>query len=156
MSSHPKRSERLGRVANIAHTSEQSAARRLAEAQHLVNEGRRELEELKRYQGDYTALLQAAGQNPAGSIASLRNHRAFLTRLVDAVEAQQEKVRQAEQQYSLRRDKWLGERARAQALNKVVEQHRSDENRAVERRENREQDDRAQRAKSLWTPTNEG
>lgn len=151
MATDPKKSQRLSRVADLAHNDERAAARRLAEAQRLVDENREQLDELKSYQSSYTALVNQAAQNAAGDIGRLQNHRAFLTRLAAAIEAQAERIRQSEQQYSLRREEWLRERARAKALGKVVEQHRAAENRVAERRETAEQDERAQRLTSRWT-----
>lgn len=151
MGSEPKRSERLGRVADLARDSEKSAARRVAEAQHHVDDGRQQLEELQYYRSNYTALVQAAGKSGNANMESLRNHRAFLSRLSAAIADQKGRMDEIEQRYEQRRREWLSERARARALDKVVETHRAAEIQVADKRESREQDERAQHTVSRWS-----
>jgi flagellar FliJ protein len=138
MAGRPKRSERMGRVADLAREDERSAALKLADARREVDDTRGRLAELRRYQGDYAARAAA------GDIASLRNHRAFLARLTASIESETARLHQIEKHYSERRETWLGERARAKALRKVAEKHRAAEVRSVARHESREQDERSQ------------
>jgi flagellar export protein FliJ len=143
MAGREKRSERMGRVADLAREDERTAASKLADARRAVDETRGRLVDLKRFHCDYAE--RAKGSGPAGDIASLRNHRAFLAQLAASIESETARLGEIEKDYLDSREAWLSERARARALSKVADKHRADEARRVERRESLEQDERAQR-----------
>ena len=146
------RSERLGTVLAVAEDAERKATAALATAAARVEEAERKLAELERYAREYRDSLRhrtAAGIHAA----QLRAFHAFIARLADAVAQQAvivERVREERDSLEVRRQE-AGRRAKS--VGKAVEQASGDERRAEARRDQRESDERAQRASSAAART---
>lgn len=146
MTDRTPRSDRMQRIAGLAHNTEKMAARALADAQHRVHEHYEQLTELQQYRDEYLARAptdSAQGQQ-ANSLDLLRNKRQFLDQLSRVIQQQAERAQQAETEYEKQRISWKREHARARSLDKVTQQHRDAERKASDRRELKEQDDRSQ------------
>jgi len=133
------RSTRMQPVAEVALRREREAAARLGECQRREQAGVQRLEELRRYRDEYTRQFAAGGSLGA---ARLRDYRAFLDRLNQAVEQQGELLLRVRRECETQRRRWLDLHGRAEALGKVVERYRVEERAGEERREQKELDQR--------------
>ena len=139
------RSERLGIVLAVAEDAERKAATALATAAARVEEGERKLAELERYAREYRDSLRH--RTTAGiHAAQLRAFHAFIARLADAVAQQAVIVERVREERDSCEARWQEAGRRAKSVGKAVEQASEEERRAEARRDQRESDERAQRA----------
>ncbi|NJO12568.1 MAG: flagellar export protein FliJ [Gammaproteobacteria bacterium] len=127
------RSDRFEPIKDIADGRERDAGSIVAGAQQVLQERERQLEQLKRYREDYAASTAAV----TGTMNSmkLQNHRAFLTRLSDAIRQQEQAVAVAREDYERKRDAWRERRVEAAALGKAIERFKTEEQREEAQRE---------------------
>jgi flagellar protein FliJ len=138
------RSERLEPVLDIASSNERCAVEALAGGEARVIEAEQKLAELERYAQEYRSALHAKTQ--AGIDATqLRAFHAFISRLGDAVAQQGAILVRAREERDRLRQHWIETSRRTQAVGKVIEHACVEERRIVERREQHENDERAQR-----------
>ena len=139
------RSERLEPVFDIATNREQHAAQAFGAAAERLQEAEKKLAELERYAVEYRAALHA---RTAGGIdvTQLRAFHGFIAKLGDAIHQQGAIVERARDDYALLRERWLEASRRTRAVGKVIEHAGTEERRAFERREQNDNDERAQRA----------
>jgi flagellar FliJ protein len=131
----------------VAQSRERDAARVLADAQRLVQERERKLAELRAYREEYRAGFKRSGGVGASAL-SLRGFHEFLHRLDRAVEQQEQLVIAAQRELDQRKQLWLEKHFRTKALDHVRERYRTQEQREVARIEQKDADERAQRARS--------
>lgn len=139
-----KRSERLEPVRKVAGRDEQDASRELARSQQVLAEQESRLEQLRNYRDEYRRMLSGGG-GQAVDPRRLRDQRAFLARLDEVIEQQEQVVRKSQEQYEQQRSGWIDARSRVNALGQAADRYRRDEQRSADRREQREQDDLAQK-----------
>jgi flagellar FliJ protein len=139
------RSTRLEPVLDVAANTEKIAAVAFAAAEARVLEAEKKLVELERYEQEYRAALHA--RTTTGIDASqLRTFHGFISRLGDAIAQQGVALGRARDERDVLRQRWLEASRRAQAVGKVIEHASNEERRVVERREQHDSDERAQRA----------
>jgi flagellar FliJ protein len=139
------RSERLEPVFDIATSHERRAAQAFGAAAERLQEAEKKLAELERYAIEYRAALHA---RTAGGIDApqLRAFQGFIAKLGDAISQQGSLVERARDDCALLRERWLEASRRTRAVGKVIEHAGNAERRAFERREQNDNDERAQRA----------
>ncbi|RRQ20920.1 flagellar export protein FliJ [Thiohalobacter thiocyanaticus] len=134
------RSKRIKPVVDVAERREQEQARRLGAAQRELEQQRQQLDQLIQYRDEYARQFENAG-NTGLSVARLQDYRVFLARLNQAIDQQRQRISQSEQACEQQRQHWLASRTRAQALDKVADRYREEENQAQERRDQTESDE---------------
>jgi len=139
-----KRSKRLKPVVRVAESREQQAARALGEAQTRLAQAKQQLEELCQYRADYGRRLQQAGASGMGA-ARLDDYQQFLHKLGQAIEQQTRTIAQAAREVEERRSQWYILRGKVRMLDTVVCRYQDAEERQALRKEQQEQDERAQR-----------
>ena len=138
------KSQRLQPLVKVAESNEQKAAKVMAEAVALLNQHRNRLESLRQYRDDYVRRFAEAGA--AGMPASqLIDYRAFISRLDNAIRDQEKIIDQHVQVVEDKKRVWLLTRSRTQSIDKAVDRFRRQEQRASDKREQRELDDGATR-----------
>jgi flagellar protein FliJ len=138
------RAKRMKPVQNLYDDTERRLAVALATVEKKVADAETKLRELERYRGDYeNQFKQRAGRGIGAT--ELRDYQAFLARLSDAIRQQQAVVKRAQSERDAERQRWEEAAKRAKALGHVVEQWQTEERRASDRREQRENDERSQR-----------
>lgn len=139
-----KRAKRLQPVQHIVDEAQKRLAMSVAAFEKRVLEGEKKLEELVRYKAEYEQGFQ---QRAAGGIGvmEMRDYQAFLARLAEAIKQQQALVNRARAEHEAERVKWQEALKRSKALGHVVERWERDERHVIERREQRDSDERAQR-----------
>jgi flagellar protein FliJ len=144
------RARQLKTAKRVFDDDERRKAEALARAERQLQESEAKLAELKSYQADY---LRDFSKRAGGGMtaASARDYQAFIARLDEALRQQTELVAQARAQCDEQLGKWRGAAQRSMAVDRAVERHATEEQRAHERREQRDTDERAQRAWSART-----
>lgn len=138
-----KRSKRLEPVVKVAENREQQAARALGDAQSALAQAEQRLAELKTYREEYIERFHANGALGMSAV-QMGDYRLFLSNLSRAIEQQAELVRQAAAVVEQQRQKWFSRRGKVKMLDNVVSRYQADEQRVVDRKEQLEQDERAQ------------
>src|SRR3989344_6010797 len=137
------KSERLQPIVRVSESRERQAARMLAEALKRQQEVETRFKELQTYREEYEQLFQRTSRSGVGA-EKLRDYRAFIAQLNQAIGYQEQKVSAAVAACEAARSAWLRTRTRCQALGKVVDGHRRDERRSEDRRGQKEADALAQ------------
>lgn len=138
------RSKRMQPVEHVAKGREQDAMYKLGQSQQYLDAQRAKLKELCAYRDQYANDFAASGEN-GFSATRVQDYRVFLGRLGEAVRQQEALVAQCEAQHEQTRQQWVTSRSHSQAIGKVIERYRAEENIVQERREQQEQDERSQR-----------
>jgi flagellar FliJ protein len=138
------RSDRMQPIKDLADRSERDAGAVVAAARRVVEEREAQLAQLRGYRDDYA---RRAAHEGAADAVRLQNYHAFLARLGDAVRQQEEFVALARRELEQKMALWQEKRVEAASLGKVVDRLATAEQRAADRRDQRETDDRALRTR---------
>jgi flagellar protein FliJ len=139
------KSKRIKPIADLARDSEREAAKALGAALQRLNESREQLQQLHAYREEYAQRLQQTGQQGM-SAQQLNEYRHFITKIGAAIESQTTVVEQAQAALEEKKKFWFAKRGRSKALDSVLDHYLDDEKKQLEKREQREQDDRAGRS----------
>ncbi len=128
-------------IKDLADSREREAGVRLAEAQRRVTEHEQKLAQLTSYRDEYLArtLPGVSGTDPV----RLANYSAFLDRLNESLRVQEGLISDAKLEAERRLQEWQSLKVEASALSRAMDRFRQDEQRDSERREQRDQDERA-------------
>lgn len=138
------RAQRLQPVQRLAEEKERHIAHSLAALERRVAEAEAKLVELTHYKQDYESQFNSRAGFGIGA-TELRDYQAFLARLGEAIRQQSAIVQRARTDRDLERTRWQDAAKRAKAVDHVIERWRVEERRALDRRDQRESDERAQR-----------
>lgn len=137
------KSKRFEPIREIASTSAKDLSRLMGEAGKKVADLERQLEQLQAYRDEYVRnSTQSTGTMDA---VKLQNYRSFLDRLGEALRQHLRSLDNARAEFERRRALWSEKRIEAESLNRVVDRFRKEEQRAADRREQRDGDDAAMR-----------
>jgi len=138
-----KRSERLQMVQKVVDDFERRKAEALAICERRVTESEKKLAELEEYRASYVrdfSTRAKAGINGAAA----RDFQAFLARLDEALQQQNQTVINVRAQRDAERQNWQDAAQRAEAIGTTVKRWQGEERYALERREQHETDERSQ------------
>lgn len=138
------RSKRMQPVQQLAQSREQKAVQKLGQSQQYLQAQQARLEELRAYRDQYARDFEALGGAGLGA-TRMQDYRLFLTRLGDAIRQQEAAIAQCCTRLEQSRRQWMESHGQSRAVNKLVDQYRREENKQLNRKEQKEQDDRAQR-----------
>jgi flagellar FliJ protein len=138
------RAKRLEPVQDIASDAQRRLAQSLAAHERRVTEAENKLQDLQRYKSEYERQFTQRAGTGIG-VTDLRDYQAFLARLSEAIRQQHGIVQRTRAERDAERLKWQEAARREKALDHVVERWQSEERRALDRREQHEIDERAQR-----------
>lgn len=142
------KSQRLKPVSEIAHANERDAARNMGQQQTVLQEHQNKLDELIKYRAEYVEKMVTAGSAGIGA-GQMQDYTRFIRRLDEAIVFQKSQIERAVRQLEVKQREWQAMHTRSEALNKVVDRYRDAESREQDRREQNENDERAQRRRSL-------
>ncbi len=137
-------SKRLRPVHRVAESREQTAAREMGSSGRYVHEQQERLDELRRYHSEYLDRFHSAAKQGMSAM-QLHEYRAFLAKLEHAIREQEAIIVDGRNVHQLNKDNWQQKHVRTQALGKVMERYKQAENKAEDKREQKESDDRSQR-----------
>lgn len=139
-----KRVQRLEVVQRVVDDAERRRAEALALSERRVSECEAKLAELESYRRSYAQAFTERAARGMGAV-ELLDYQTFIARLDEAVRQQTQIVERARADRNLQRASWQSAAQRAQAVGKVVKRRQADVQRAIERRDQHESDERAQR-----------
>lgn len=142
------RSERLEPIADLQRDKETLATRVLGESQRRYLAQERRLADLERFQREYQQRFHALG-SAGTAIERVREYRRFNEKLSGAIAQQRKVLEECRRELEQQNRHWSEASSRRRALEKVIDRFRLDEAARVERREQRDSDDRAQRMRPL-------
>lgn len=134
------KSKRFEPIQAIASNSADALSRPMADAACKVADLERQLAQLETYRDEYVRNSSVAGAMDA---VRLQNYRSFLDRLGEAMRQHVKNLEAARADYERRRLQWSEKRIEAESLGRAVERFRAEEQRAADRRDQRELDDAA-------------
>ena len=141
------KSQRLKPVTHVAEMRERDAARIMGEQQQDLDQQFKKLDELRNYRAEYAKRMQDAGAKgiDAGQMMDYSN---FIRRLSDAAKFQEQKIEESKRFLEIRTREWRALHTKTEALNKVVSRFQTEERRDSDKREQNENDERAQQRRS--------
>lgn len=140
------KSKRFEPIVNLAHDTEREAAKALGSALQHLNAQIQQLDNLKQYKSDYNQRLNSTASTGMNA-QKLNEYIGFLAKLTTAIEQQQQTIELAKQALEQKKQFWFSRRGRSKALDSVLDRYVQDEAKQREKREQRELDDRNNRAK---------
>ncbi len=142
-----KRAQRLQIVQRVVDDLERRRAEALAGSERRLREQEAKLIELDTYRAGYVRdFNERAASGMDGVLA--RDYQTFLGRLDEALRQQSLAVTRARAQRDGELHTWQGAAQRAEVVGQMVKRFQTEEDLALERREQHESDERSQRA---WT-----
>ena len=129
------RSRKIGKVATLAESEERRFGEIAGRSRQKLNEQLDRLGELNAFRQAYA---DRSSTNSTVSSAHWQDYQNFLHRLNTAVNAQQQIVRDCEQNLEVHRQRWMAKRQRLESLERVLEkysvQDKLDEDRMEQKR----------------------
>ncbi len=138
------RSERMQPVRKFSGATEKREAGQLAATEDRLAECERKLAELRLYEQEYRKGFNSRVSVGMGG-GGVRDYQQFLARLSEAIRQQMQLVAVARAERDAQQGQWREAATRNKAIDHVVENWKTEERRHVERHEQRESDQRAQR-----------
>jgi flagellar protein FliJ len=139
------RSDRMAPVQKVLDKKEKDRARELGEVRARLAAAEAKLRDLEQYRQDYEQAFQQrakVGQN----VRALRDFQVFLARLDQAIQQQRQVVTTAQSDVGGHSSLWQSAARKAKAVDSVVDRWQGEERLAQDRRDQKETDERAQRA----------
>jgi len=149
------RAGRMAPVQRVFGNAERDRAREVGDAQRQLAEAEARLKELRTYHDEYLVAFRKRCEDGT-SIRALRDFQAFLARLDTALRQQEQLVEQARERLAGSRRNWQGAAQQVKAVDAVVDRWQKADGLRVERREQKDTDERAQRASMATRGTREG
>jgi flagellar FliJ protein len=141
-----KRSERIQMVKKVADDFERRRAEALAVCERRVSESEQKLSDLETYREGYVRDFDTRAKSGIGA-AVAQNFQAFLVKLEEAMRQQQQVIENARKQRDTEEQKWRSAAQRAEVIGKTIVRWQGEEQHALDRREQRDSDERAAR---IW------
>lgn len=139
------RSERLEPIAGLQRDKETRATRLLGESRGRYLAQERRLEDLEKFLREYQHRFQTEGGG--ATIERFKEYRRFTERLDIAIQQQKRLLEECRRELEQQNRQWSEVSSKRRALDKVIDGFRREETSRTLRREQRESDDRAQRAR---------
>jgi len=139
------RVRRMQPVQTVVDEKERQRAELLASGEQKVAAGEKRLAELTQYEADYRNGFNNRVSAGMSSL-ELRDYQMFLSKLAEAIRQQGQMVDSARQERDAQRTEWQHAAQRAKAVENVIGHWQAEERSAFDRREQRDSDERANRA----------
>jgi flagellar FliJ protein len=132
-------------VQRVLDQKEKDRARELGEARTRLTAAETKLNDLEQYRQDYEQTFQQRAK-VGQPVRALRDFQVFLARLDQAIQQQRQIVSAIQKDVSGHSTLWQSAALKVKAVDSVVDRWQGEERRAEGRREQKETDERAQRA----------
>ncbi len=139
-------SDRFKPIHRIASQKERKAAASLGESIKQRDAATQRLHELRAYHDEY---LQRFAQATRGGLSrnQIMEYQVFIGKLETAITQQEEIVARSQQQFDSSKAQWRGRYTKSKAMENVIDRMRAAELKDLNRKEQAEADERAQRKK---------
>lgn len=138
------KSKRIEPIADLARNSEREAAKALGQVLQQLDQQQAQLQLLFGYQAEYQRRLNDSASQGMNAQA-LNEYREFIAKLSLAIEQQEQAVEQARRELDEKKRYWFAKRGRSKALDAVLDRYIKHERQALEKKEQRDHDDRNNR-----------
>jgi flagellar FliJ protein len=138
-------SDRLKPVHNVAERREQTAAKLFGDAQRILKDQESRLEQLLMFQTEYRERFDA-DMRGGMSATRLQEYQVFMAQLDKAIKQQEAAVEMSRRESNRKKKHWHEKHVRTQAIGKVIDRFRKEENHQQERVEQKESDEYAMRS----------
>ncbi|GAA0688919.1 hypothetical protein GCM10009104_14020 [Marinobacterium maritimum] len=138
-----QRSQRLEVVLAVAERKRREAERFLADAQQRVSQGEQGIFQLQNYLGEYQQQFTVTGQQGV-SIGALQSRQAFMQKISNTVQQQEQALVQAREQLQQVQAYWQQTYAREKGIERLIQKARDSESHERERKLQQEIDERSQ------------
>ncbi|MES9857827.1 MAG: flagellar export protein FliJ [Sedimenticola sp.] len=138
-------SKRFKPVQRVAESREKKAAHEFGESQRLMRAEEERLGELRRYHQEYLERFETTARGGI-SASQMQEYRAFIAKLDQAINQQEQVVEESHQQFVIRKESWKMKHVRTKVLEKTVDRMRQTERRTINLREQKEQDEHSRRS----------
>lgn len=135
-----KRSERFKPIHNIAQQSEDVAAQTLGKIQRELSDHHLKLSELMKYYQDYTSRFNQQAEQGM-SIIQVQSYQKFISQLEIAITEQKKHIHRTTEACDSSRADWTIERQKSQVLEKVITRYQKQEQKILNREEQRRSDE---------------
>lgn len=142
-----KKSQRLLPVKNLNQQKERVEAKKLAMAQQQLLSAKQKQQELEGYLSEYFSVISAE-QDKVKTASQLGLYQTFITRLKQAIENQQEAVKQHELVLKGQTEHWIKANEKLVMMGELIEKLKKSENIEAEKKEQKVLDDRPFMGKS--------
>jgi len=132
------RTRKIGKVASLAAAEERRFGEQAGRSQRQLNEQLQRLGELNAFRHDYAKKDAGTAQVTS---AHLKDYQNFLQRLDTAVKAQQQIVRDCEQNLASHRQRWMIKRQKLESLERVLERYKTEDSAREDKLEQKLLDD---------------
>jgi flagellar FliJ protein len=137
-------SERFKPIQKLALHKERKAAAALGESLKQREAAKQRLTELRQYRAEY--LERFAGATRAGvSSRQILEYQVFISKLETAITQQEEIVNRSQQDCDSSKAQWRGRYTKSKAMDNVVDRMHEAERKDLDRKEQAESDEHAQR-----------
>jgi flagellar FliJ protein len=136
----------LEAVRELAQRRTEGAANDLRGQADRLRAAERKLEQLRQYAAEYR-LSRSAALTRGLTAARLREYDVFLARLQEAMQSQALEVDRAQATWEAARLRWVEAHRREKAMDALAERHADEEQLRENRRDRKEQDEFASRAR---------
>jgi len=137
-------SKRFKPVLRVAESHERKAANQFGDSQRYMQEQEAKLSELRQYHKEYLERFDAMSRNGINA-AQLREYQAFLAKLDLAIQEQEAVVQASDKNKTVKKEAWQQKHIRSKVLDKVMQRYQVEEKRAMDKREQKETDEKNQR-----------
>jgi len=137
-----RKSERFKILQKLAGKYEELAAQSLGKSVGNLDAQKARLSELEKFREEYTQQFQAAGAEGISGSA-IQSYQNFISQLGVAIEQQRQTVFSAEIDKSQKKDVWQDKHRTTRIYDKTIEKFSTKEQKDKDRREQKEQDERA-------------
>jgi len=141
-----KRAQRMEMVKKVVDDFERRKAEALALSERRVTESEKKFTDLEAYRTNYVRDFQTRAQSGINGAAA-RDFQAFLARLDDALQQQNQVCISSRAQRDAERQNWQDAAQRAEAIGTTVKRWQNEERLVLEKREQSDSDERSQR---IW------
>ena len=132
-------------VQKVLDRKEKDRARELGDARNRLSAAEVKLRDLEQYRQDYEQSFQQRAK--AGQpVRALRDFQVFLARLDQAIQQQRQIVATSQSDVTGHSTRWQSAARQVKAVDSVVDRWQGEERRAQDRRDQKDTDERAQRA----------
>lgn len=142
-----KKSVRLRPVRDIKQQQERTEARKLADLQQQLQLARRQCDELQGYLKEYFNAISSQRQH-VHHASQLALYQAFVTRLQQAIQQQQQLIRQREMAVQAQSKRWVAASERLRTMDDLIARTQAQEALEADKKEQKILDDRPFRSYS--------
>ena len=144
----------LATLLELAQNKTQEATRRLGQLQSAQIDAAKKMELLLQYNQEYHEMMQAQMQEGVSS-SWLRNFQHFIATLEGAIEQQRALMEQADAKLAQGRTDWQQNKRRQNSFNTLADRVRRQEAQVLDKREQRDNDERVTRQFQLRAAASE-